>query len=162
MAIYNSRITFNEVVRCACIVYKENTPLIREIDNISLKEKPIMFKPRGNILPKMQVTPSSTSPSPQTPFPPSTVKIIHGWYIDLDMRLYYENAQKCVIRTSPIISIDGIFVTTTNGTKYQLGEMDKYIQQSLHHVYINRDNPLDCDNIPFLVNAAFDIYPQIV
>ena len=46
------RIRFNEVVRCARIVYSESTSSVKDIGSTPLKEKPIVFKPRDQILPK--------------------------------------------------------------------------------------------------------------
>jgi hypothetical protein len=77
------------------------------------------------------------------------------------MRIYFEK-NKEVIRTSPIMDIDGSIVTTRNGTRYQLGDIDILVKRSLAGIEISRDDPLREENIPFLVNATYDNYKSML
>lgn len=77
------------------------------------------------------------------------------------MNLYF-NKDKEVIRSSPIIGIDGPIVTTRSGTIYQLGYIDILVKRSLGGIEISRDDPLNEENIPFIVNAAYDNYKNLL
>lgn len=156
-----ARITFNEVVRCARIVYTETSSSVKEVGNYPLKAKPIVFRPRGKILPTNNLSVFSMTSGISLQEEPDTPVIINGWYIDLNMNLYYEKDRE-VIRTSQILGIDGPIVTTRSGTKYQLGDIDVLVKRSLAGMEISRDDPLREENIPFIVNAAYDNYTTIL
>lgn len=155
MSVRTVRITFSEVVRCARIVYSENSEFVKELESATLKEKPIVFRPRGRILQVNSVQVNLVESKPPN------VKMVDGWYIDTHMRIHYKDEFARVIRTSPIDAIDGTFVTTKNGSVYQLGKLDACVQLRLDRGHINRDDPLHSENIPFLVNASYDTYPEL-
>lgn len=154
-----ARITFNEVVRCARIVSSETSSCVKEICSTTLKAKPIVFRPRGKILPTNSLSVfSMTSNSSMTETKAPIVA--NGWCIDVNMHIYFEKDRE-VIRTSPIMDIDGSIVTTRNGTRYQLGDIDILVKRSLTGMDISSDDPLREENIPFLVNAAYDNYASM-
>lgn len=154
-------ISFNEVVRCA--VYSENTYIecVREIAPLSLKEKPIVFKPRGQILaslsePKISIFSMECTVESK----PTSAKIANKWHIDMHMRLYYEDGDRRanVIRTSRIMDIDGNIITTFNGSVYVLGEMDPLVKKRIANIDIPPTDPLREETIHYLINAAMDLY----
>lgn len=154
-----ARITFNEVVRCARIVSSETSSGVKEICSTTLKAKPIVFRPRGKILPTnslsvFSMTSNSSLTETKAPI------VANGWCIDVNMHIYFEKDRE-VIRTSPIMDIDGSIVTTRNGTRYQLGDIDILVKRSLTGMDISSDDPLHEENIPFLVNAAYDNYASM-
>lgn len=154
------RTTFNEAVQCARIVGST----IQHIDPIRLKAKPIIFKSRNQILAHLS--------APATPvsifnkkcivekLPEETT--INGWFIDVNMRLYYEDPKRQVCRTTPIVAIDGNIVTTNSGSIYKLGIVDILITKHIGNITISESTPLEEDVIPILVNAAYDVYPIIL
>ncbi len=157
-----ARITFNEAVRCARIV----GCTIQHIDPDRLKAKPIIFKSRNQILSHI------SAPAPAAPASIFTMKgiveklpeetTINGWFIDVNMRLYYENQKRQVCRTTPIVAIDGNIVTTNSGSIYKLGTVDILIAKHIGNITISDSTPLEEDAIPILVNAAYDVYPIIL
>jgi hypothetical protein len=160
-----ARITFNEVVRCARIVCMEQTSVecVQEIAPISLKAKPIMFKPRGQILAShANISIFSMECTVESKMPPA--QIANVWHIDVHMRLYFEedtqypNRPHTVKRTSPIISFEGNIVTTFSGSVYILGEIDPLIKKRIADVDISEADPLNEDTLPYLINAAMDLY----
>lgn len=154
-----ARITFNEVVRCVRIVNSENAPAsLRELEPLVLKERPIVFRPRGKIL---EFQNKSIFSMECTVMRKDDVKTVNGWYVDLKMRVYYEDNRN-VYRTSKISSIDGNVVTTESGSIYQLGTMDPLIKKRLEHVAINAMEPLHEETLPFLMNATMDTYPSLL
>jgi hypothetical protein len=155
-----ARITFNEVVRCARIVYTDTSSCVKEVSSIHLKAKPIVFRPRGKILPTNSLSVFSMTSNASLTETKSPI-IANKWYIDVNMNLYFEKYKE-VIRSSPIIDIDGPIVTTRSGTKYQLGDIDVLVKRSLAGFEISRDDPLHEENIPFLVNAAYDNYKNLL
>jgi hypothetical protein len=155
MSVRTVRISFSEVVRCARIVYSENSEFVKELESATLKEKPIVFRPRGRILQFNSVQVNKV----ESKHP--NAKLVNGWYIDTHMRIYYQDELARLVRTSPIDAIDGTFVTTKNGSVYQLGKMDVRVQMRLDRGHINSDDPLHSENIPFLVNASYDTHPQL-
>jgi hypothetical protein len=155
-----ARITFNEVVRCARIVSSETSSGVKEICSTTLKAKPIVFRPRGKILPTNSLSVFSMTSNSSLTETKSPI-VANGWYVDLNMRIYFEK-NKEVIRTSPIMDIDGSIVTTRNGTRYQLGDIDILVKRSLAGIEISRDDPLREENIPFLVNATYDNYKSML
>lgn len=158
------RISFNEVVRCA--VYAENTFIecVQEIAPLSLKEKPIVFKPRGQILaslsqpsePKISIFSMECTVDSK----PVPAKTANRWHIDMHMRLYYEDGDRRtnVIRTSRIIDIDGNIITTFSGSVYVLGEMDPLVKKRIANIDIPDTDPLREETIHYLINAAMDLY----
>jgi hypothetical protein len=151
-----ARITFNEAVRCARIV----GCTIQHIPPDRLKAKPILFKPRGQILSAISA-PAAASAAPAMALM-GLGTTINGWYIDVNMRLYYENQERQVHRTTPIVSIDGNIVTTNSGSIYKLGTVDILIAKHIGNITISDSTPLEEDAIPILVNAAHDVYPIIL
>ncbi len=157
-----ARITFNEAVRCARIV----GCTIQHIDPDRLKAKPIIFKSRNQILSHI------SAPAPAAPASIFTMKgiveklpeetTINGWFIDVNMRLYYENPKRHVCRTTPIVAIDGNIVTTNSGSIYKLGIVDILIAKHIGNITISDSTPLEEAAIPTLVNAAYDVYPIIL
>ena len=104
MSIRPSRfISFNEVVRCARIV--ECT--IQEIGFDRLKARPIIFKPRGDLLSNLSASSKETIFSMECTIEPAPKeKKIDGWYIDIHMRIYYDDHEtrevySCLLYTSP-------------------------------------------------------------
>jgi hypothetical protein len=88
-------------------------------------------------------------------------KKIDGWYVDIDMRIYYEDQTKReVYRTTSIDEINGNVVTTRSGTVYKLGKMDVLVAKRLVNVGISESAPLEEETLPFLINAAHDVYPN--
>lgn len=152
-------ISFNEVVRCARIV--ECT--IQEIGFDRLKARPIIFKPRGDLLSNLSASSNISILSMEcTVEPAPKEKKVDGWYIDIHMRIYYEDPNKNqVFRTSPIDAINGNVVTTRSGTIYKLGNMDILVAKQLKNIDISASAPLEEDTLPFLVNAVHDVYPHI-
>ena len=157
MTFGRARISFNEVVRCVRIVEGKYSEL-QETDPLVLKAKPIIFRPRGKILQSKTISALSMENNISKP---DSITICDGWYIDIHMRLYYENTKKCVIRTSPITSINGTIVTTTNGTKYCLGSIDTLVQRKLRNGSIDYHDPLKEETLPYIINAVYDAYPTI-
>jgi len=87
--------------------------------------------------------------------------VIDGWFVDIGMRIYYEDKTKReVYRTTPIDGINGNVVTTCSGTVYKLGKMDVLIAKLLINVGISESAPLEEETLPFLINAAHDVYPN--
>ena len=153
-----ARITFNEAVRCARIV----GCTIQHIGEDRLKAKPIIFKPRGDILSKLSASSkvSVFSMKNTTEQKKNEKILINGWSVDINMRLYYEDPTKRdIIRTTPVITIDGDVVTTHSGSVYKLGKLDILIAKHLANTQISDSSPLDEETLPFLVNAAYDVYP---
>ena len=153
-----ARITFNEAVRCARIV----GCTIQHIGEDRLKAKPIIFKPRGDILSKLSASSkvSVFSMKNTTEQKKNEKILINGWSVDINMRLYYEDPTKRdIIRTTPVITIDGDVVTTHSGSVYKLGKLDILIAKHLANTQISNSAPLDEETLPFLVNAAYDVYP---
>ena len=157
-----ARITFNEAVRCARIV----GCTIQHIDPDRLKAKPIIFKSRNQILSHISA-PALAAPVSifnkkciVEKLPEETT--INGWFIDVNMRLYYENPKRQVCRTTPIVAIDGNIVTTNSGSIYKLGTVDILIAKHIGNITISDSTPLEEDVIPILVNAAYDVYPIIL
>lgn len=153
----SGRITFNETVCCARIVGST----IQNIDPDRLKAKPIVFKPRGQILSVISA-PTKISVFNMEPIVEKTPKIniINGWSIDIHMRLYYEDTQKQdVIKTTPVQSIEGDVVTTRSGSVYKLGNLDILVAKQLGQNQISNSAPLAEETLPFLINAAYDVYP---
>jgi hypothetical protein len=154
------RISFNEVVRCA--VYAENTYVecMQEIAPLSLKEKPIVFKPRGQILAPLSEPKISILSMECTVESKPSAKIANKWHIDMHMRLYYEDGghRANLIRTSRIIDIDGNIITTFSGSVYVLGEMDPLIKKRIANIDIPAADPLREETIHYLINAATDLY----
>ena len=157
-----ARITFNEAVRCARIV----GCTIQHIGEDRLKAKPIIFKPRKQILSKISASTNISifnmdRISENTPEKKKKEKtLINGWSVDINMRLYYEDPTKRdIIRTTPVITIDGDVVTTHSGSVYKLGKLDILIAKHLANTQISDSSPLDEETLPFLVNAAYDVYP---
>jgi len=170
-----ARITFNEIVRCARIVNAE-TSTVRELESTRLKQKPIVFRPRGNILAldnkslfSMECTfttkdhdkPVMKNDTKYKFEPKPVVKILHNWYVDLHMHVYHEDANG-VYRTSTISEIDGNVITTASGSVYQLGKMDPLIQTRVAHYCMDEKEPLKEEYMPFLVNAAMDTYSTLL
>lgn len=158
MTSRQARITFNEAVRCARIV----GCTIQYIGEDRLKAKPILFKPRGDILSKLSASSkiSVFSMENTTEKKKNETKLVNGWSVDVNMRLYYEDPTKRdVIRTTPVITIDGDVVTTHSGSVYKLGKLDILIAKHLANIQISDYAPLDEETLPFLVNAAYDVYP---
>ena len=153
-----ARITFNEAVRCARIV----GCTVQHIGDDRLKAKPIIFKPRGSILSKLSASSNVSIFSMEcTVESLPKEKVIDGWYVDIGMRIYYEDKIKReVYRTTPIDAIDGNIVTTSSGTVYKLGKMDVLIAKLLINVGISESAPLEEETLPFLINAAHDVYPN--
>ena len=153
-----ARITFNEAVRCARIV----GCTVQLIGDDRLKAKPIIFKPRGSILSKLSAsTKVSVFSMECTVESLPKEKVIDGWYVDIDMRIYYEDKIKReVYRTTPIDAIDGNIVTTSSGTVYKLGKMDILVAKQLKYINISESAPLEEETLPFLINAAHDVYPN--
>ena len=160
MTIRTLRTTFNEAVRCARIVGSS----IQHIEPIRLKAKPIIFKSRNQILAHISApaAPASifTMKGIVEKLPEETT--INGWFIDVNMRLYYENPKRQVCRTTPIVAIDGNIVTTDTGSIYKLGIVDILIAKHIGNITISDSTPLEEDVIPILVNAAYDVYPIIL
>ena len=153
-----ARITFNEAVRCARIV----GCTVQHIGDDRLKAKPIIFKPRGSILSKLSAS-SNVSIFSMECTVESLPKenVIDGWFVDIGMRIYYEDKTKReVYRTTPIDGINGNVVTTCSGTVYKLGKMDVLIAKLLINVGISESAPLEEETLPFLINAAHDVYPN--
>jgi len=153
-----ARIRFNEVVRCARIVNLDSAAaVVQELDSMVLKMKPIVFRPRGSIIPnilgesKMSIF-SMKSTSVSKPPPPT---VANGWYVDLHMHLFYEYNRN-VFKTTPIVTIDGNIVTTNSGSTYILGTMDPLVRKILANVDIPVKYPLAEETLPFVVNAAMD------
>ena len=158
MTSRQARITFNEAVRCARIV----GCTIQHIGEDRLKAKPIIFKPRGDILSKLSASSkvSVFSMKNTTEQKKNEKILINGWSVDINMRLYYEDPTKRdIIRTTPVITIDGDVVTTHSGSVYKLGKLDILIAKHLANTQISNSAPLDEETLPFLVNAAYDVYP---
>jgi hypothetical protein len=159
------RIRFNEVVRCARIVYSESTSSVKDIGSAPLKEKPIVFRARGQILPKTtesvfsKVGKQHEYVSRYQALPEPT--ILNEWLLDTHMRIYYVDNTN-LFRTSPIDTIEGIVITTKSGSVYHLGKMDMLVQKKMDDLCIDPDDPLHCENIPFLVNASYDLYKDIL
>ena len=153
-----ARITFNEAVRCARIV----GCTVQHIGDDRLKAKPIIFKPRGSILSKLSASTNVSVFSMEcTVEPAPKEKVIDGWYVDIGMRIYYEDKIKReVYRTTPIDAIDGNIVTTSSGTVYKLGKMDILVAKQLENINISESAPLEEETLPFLINAAHDVYPN--
>ena len=153
-----ARITFNEAVRCARIV----GCTVQLIGDDRLKAKPIIFKPRGSILSKLSASSNVSIFSMEcTVEPAPKEKVIDGWYVDIGMRIYYEDKIKReVYRTTPIDAIDGNIVTTSSGTVYKLGKMDILVAKQLKYINISESAPLEEETLPFLINAAHDVYPN--
>jgi len=128
------------------------------VECINRKAKPIRFRAKSKILSKNRI--SVFNMDNKNVQSTQTATIIHGWYIDTHMRIYYENDNKEVFRTTSIDAIDGTIVTTKSGSVYQLGNMDKLIQTKLNGLDIDINAPLHLENIPFLVNASYDIYKK--
>ena len=154
------RTTFNEAVQCARIVGST----IQHINPIRLKAKQIIFKSRNQILDHISgpVTPESifNKKCNVEKLPEETT--INGWFIDVNMRLYYENPKRQLCRTTPIVAIDGNIVTTNSGSIYKLGIVDIFITKHIGNITISDSTPLEEDVIPILVNAAYDVYPSIL
>jgi hypothetical protein len=153
-----ARITFNEAVRCARIV----GCTIQHIAEDRLKAKPIIFKPRGDILSKLSASSkvSVFSMKNTTEQKKNEKILINGWSVDINMRLYYEDPTKRdIIRTTPVIAIDGNVVTTRSGSVYKLGKLDVLIAKHLANTQMSDSSPLEEETLPFLVNAAYDVYP---
>lgn len=155
------RTTFNEAVQCARII----GCTIQHIDPIRLKAKPIIFKSRKQILAHI----STPAPEPVSIFNKKCIveklpdeTTINGWFIDVNMRLYYENPKRQVYRTTPIVAIDGNIVTTNSGSIYKLGIVDILIAKHIGNITISDSTPLEESAIPILVNAAYDVYPIIL
>lgn len=158
MSIRPTRIiSFNEVVRCARIV----GCTIQDIGTDRLKAKPIIFKPRGDILSKLSASSKVSVFSMEcTVEPAPKEKKIDGWYVDIHMRIYYDDHEtRQVYRTSPIDAINGNVVTTRSGTLYKLGKMDILVAKQLANVEISTTAPLEEETLPFLINAGHDVYP---
>lgn len=174
-----TRITFNEIVRCARIVNSE-TSSVRELEPMMLKQKPIVFRPRGNILPldnkslfsmECTFTTNQAMKNHNKSFIENdtksnvaskiSVKILRNWYIDLNMHVYHDD-MKHVYRTSIISEINGNIITTASGSVYELGQMDPLIKKRLDHIYMDETDPLKEEYIPYLTNAASDTYPLIL
>ncbi len=153
-----ARITFNEAVRCARIV----GCTVQHIGDDRLKAKPIIFKPRGSILSKLSASSNVSIFSMEcTVEPAPKEKVIDGWYVDIDMRIYYEDKTKReVYRTTSIDEINGNVVTTSSGTVYKLGKMDVLVAKQLKYINISESAPLEEETLPFLINAAHDVYPN--
>ena len=153
-----ARITFNEAVRCARIV----GCTVQHIGDDRLKAKPIIFKPRGSILSKLSASSNVSIFSMEcTVESLPKEKVIDGWYVDIGMRIYYEDKIKReVYRTTPIDAIDGNIVTTSSGTVYKLGKMDILVAKQLKYINISESAPLEEETLPFLINAAHDVYPN--
>ena len=158
-ALRSARVSFNEVVRCVRIAYAETIPVLQELDTTVLKAKPIIFRPRGQILPSSKI-PMLAMECVVVSKPPH-VTVCNGWYIDINMRLYYENENCRVKRTSPIVFIDGIVVTTHSGTMYCLGSMDVLVQHKLRKNCVEDCDPLNEDTIHYIINAVYDVYPTL-
>ena len=155
-----ARITFNEVVRCVRIVNSENAPAsLRELESIGLKERPIVFRPRGKIL---EFQNKSIFSMECTVMYKPDVKTLNGWYVDMNMCVYYEEDSRHVYRTSKISSIDGDVITTSSGSVYKLGRMDPLIKKRLDHVSMDEMEPLHEETLPFLMNATLDTYPSLL
>ena len=159
------RVTFNEVVRCAHIVYQETpqcieiqTNKVEELCSIKLKAKPIVFKPRGRILPENYNKWYYNYTMPEPPAP----TIVNGWFVDLNMRIHFETTKGDVIRTSVITSFDGNTVTTFSGSVYILGKMDILIHSRIANLNISESDPLCEETLPQLINAAHDIYGESI
>jgi len=153
-----ARITFNEAVRCARIV----GCTVQHIGDDRLKAKPIIFKPRGSILSKLSASSNVSIFSMEcTVESLPKEKVIDGWYVDIGMRIYYEDQTKReVYRTTSIDEINGNVVTTRSGTVYKLGKMDVLVAKRLVNVGISESAPLEEETLPFLINAAHDVYPN--
>lgn len=162
MTSRQARITFNEVVRCARIV--ECT--IQTIGTEKLKSRTIVFKPRGEILSNLSGTAKISVFSMECTVetiakPEPKITTVNGWFVDVDTRIYFEDSVKRdVIRTTPVVTIEGNVVTTRSGSKYALGKMDILIAKRLASITISESAPLEEDTLPFLVNAAYDVYPN--
>jgi hypothetical protein len=162
MTSRQARITFNEVVRCARIV--ECT--IQTIGTEKLKSRTIVFKPRGEILSNLSGTAKISVFSMECTVetiakPEPKITTVNGWFVDVDTRIYFEDSVKRdVIRTTPVVTIEGNVVTTRSGSKYALGKMDVLIAKHLASVKISESAPLEEETLPFLVNAAYDVYPN--
>lgn len=156
------RITFNEVVRCARIIETDiNNIKIVEISPIRLKEPPIIFRPRGQILSKNfgESKVSIFNMECAIMSPPPKSKVIDGWFIDNKKRVYYE-CEKKVMRTSTILSIDDNIITTHSGSIYVLGKIDIPISKYLSDIDIPEFDPLSNNNIQRIINATSIIYPE--
>lgn len=162
MTSRQARITFNEVVRCARIV--ECT--IQTMGTEKLKSRTIVFKPRGEILSNLSGTAKISVFSMECTVetiakPEPKITTVNGWFVDVDRRIYFEDSVKRdVIRTTPVVTIEGNVVTTRSGSKYALGKMDVLVAKHLTSVTISESAPLEEDTLPFLVNAAYDVYPN--
>jgi hypothetical protein len=162
MTSRQARITFNEVVRCARIV--ECT--IQTMGTEKLKSRTIVFKPRGEILSNLSGTAKISVFSMECTVetiakPEPKITTVNGWFVDVDTRIYFEDSVKRdVIRTTPVVTIEGNVVTTRSGSKYALGKMDILIAKRLASITISESAPLEEDTLPFLVNAAYDVYPN--
>ena len=95
---------------------------------------------------------------------PITSIVLNGWFIDVNLRLYFVDPMNRdrIIRTSPVSDINGKTVTTLSGSVYVLGSIDPLVRKRVAHVEISSSNPLGEETIHYIVNAATDIYSDIL
>ena len=95
---------------------------------------------------------------------PITSKVLNGWFIDVNMRLYFVDPMNRdrIIRTTPVSYINGNTVTTISGSAYVLGTIDPLVRKRVAHVDISSSNPLSEETIHYIVNAATDMYSDIL
>jgi len=77
-----------------------------------------------------------------------TIKTIDMWMIRDSGRVYFEIA-KGIIRTTPVVQIDGDLITTQSGSVYRLGTMDPLVKLRLPSRHLSDVNPLT----PFTIKA---------
>lgn len=77
-----------------------------------------------------------------------TIKTIDMWMIRDSGRIYFEIA-KGIIRTTPVVQIDGDLITTQSGSVYRLGTMDPLVKLRLPSRHLSDVNPLT----PFTIKA---------
>ena len=153
-----ARISFNEAVHCARIV----DCTIQHIGTDHLKARPIIFKPRGDMLSKLSASSNVSIFSMECTIESAPKeKILDGWFIDIHMRIYYEDKNRQVYRTTPIDAIDGNVITTKSGSIYKLGNMDILVARRIGNIKIPDSKPLAEETLPYLVNASEDVYPYI-
>jgi len=95
---------------------------------------------------------------------PITSTVLDGWFIDVNLRLYFVDPTNLdrIIRTSPVSDINGKTVTTLSGSVYVLGAIDQLVRKRVAHVDISSSNPLSEETIHYIVNAATDMYSDIL
>ena len=147
------RVQFNETVRSACIVRIGDVDILQDNKSIKLKSKRIVFKSRGQILAACKRSTYNMETEIPSPI------VVNGWYIDSDRHLYYENTKYHIRRTSPIISVEGNMITTTNRTKYQLGEMDILVRRRLNNYHNTKT--INEKIINDVIDAVKEVYPSL-